>query len=604
MRLSPALTGSRQRTAAVTFAALIALAALGWIAARQIRSPAQVAADTAPPTPSQITVPVVRRTLASEVIVRGTVRYGAPQAVVLGTSQLQQGSDLVTRPPQPRATLRAGDVAMTVDGRPVFVLPGAVPMHRDLHIGDFGPDVRQLEAALAGLGYSPGRVDGRYDRATAAGVSALYLGRGWDPMGPTEAQREQLRTAQSSAAQARDTQLQAQSTVEQAQNQSAADKDVARRAYDSARQKLAVTKAALTSARGRENVAKADSRRDRAVADTDVVAKRAAFKAALDNQEVARAKYNEVPRGAEASEAYAAYAEFRQAGDAVKQTKTELSTSITSAQAVRATAAAAVQRAHSDVVLAKRDVSVARSEMRRTRRAARTTKSTATLRAIVRSDAAEARRTAREVARLSSESSVQVPANEILFFGSLPLRVDSVSAKRGSAITGPVMRVTNSRLAIDSSLEVSDAKLVRPGDPVTIEEQDLGVTAHGAVSQVADTPGTSRVDPSRFYMSVLPDAGLPSLVGTSVKLTIAVKSTRGSVLAVPPSALSVGGDGNSRVQVRRNGQTGIVNVVPGLAAENLVEVRPAGGAHLNAGDLVVVGASDAARSGAVSGRGP
>ena len=604
MRLFPVLTGSRQRTAAVTFAALIALAALGWIAARQIRSPAQVAADTAAPTPSQITVPVVRRTLASDVIVRGTVRYGAPQAVVLGTSQVKQGSDLVTRPPRPRTTLRAGDVAMTVDGRPVFVLPGAVPMHRDLHIGDFGPDVRQLERALAGLGFSPGRVDGRYDRATAAGVSAFYLSSGWDPMGPTDAQREQLRTAQSTAAQARDTELQSQSTLEQARNQSAADKDVARRAYESARQKLGVTQAALASARDKENVAKADSRRDRATADTDVAAKRAAFKASLDNQEIARAKMNELPRGADASEAYTVQADFRQAGDAVKQTQTELNTSLTAAQAVRATAAAAVNRAHSDVKLAKRDVSFARADVRHARIAARTTKSTATLRAIVRSDASEARRTAREVRRLSAESSVQVPANEILFFGSLPLRVDSVTAKRGSAITGPVMRVTNSRLAIDSSLEVSDAKLVHVGDPVTIEEQDLGVTAHGVVSQVADAPGTNRVDPSRFYMAVIPDAGLPSLVGTSVKLTISVKSTQGSVLAVPPSALSVGGDGNSRVQVRRNGQSQVVNVVPGLAAENLVEVRPAGSARLSVGDLVVVGAADAAGNGAVSGRGP
>jgi hypothetical protein len=145
---------------------------------------------------------------------------------------------------------------------------------------------------------------------------------------------------------------------------------------------------------------------------------------------------------------------------------------------------------------------------------------------------------------------------------------------------------------------------VRVGDPVTIEEQDLGVTAHGTVSQVAATPGTNRVDPSRFYMAVLPDGGFPQLVGTSVKLTISVKSTQGSVLAVPPSALSVGGDGNSRVQVRRNGQTLLVKVVPGLAAENLVEVRPASTERLRAGDLVVVGASDAARRGTVSGRGP
>src|SRR4051812_9796972 len=119
------------RVIALALAAIVAITLVGWIGARQIRSPAQVAADTAPPQASPITIPVVRRTLAAKVIVRGTVRFGAPQAVVLGVSQLKQGagSDIVTRAPRARAKLDGGDVAMTVDGRPVFVLRGTVPMH-------------------------------------------------------------------------------------------------------------------------------------------------------------------------------------------------------------------------------------------------------------------------------------------------------------------------------------------------------------------------------------------------------------------------------------------------------------------------------------------
>src|SRR3954470_21010910 len=98
---------------------LVAITLVGWIGAGQIRSPAQVAAGTAPPRASPITIPVVRRTLAAKVIVRGTVRFGAPQAVVVGVSQLKQGagSDIVTRAPRARAKLDGGDVAMTVDGR-------------------------------------------------------------------------------------------------------------------------------------------------------------------------------------------------------------------------------------------------------------------------------------------------------------------------------------------------------------------------------------------------------------------------------------------------------------------------------------------------------
>jgi hypothetical protein len=120
---------------------------------------------------------------------------------------------------------------------------------------------------------------------------------------------------------------------------------------------------------------------------------------------------------------------------------------------------------------------------------------------------------------------------------------------------------------------------------------------------VAITPGTHRVDPSSFYFSVVPARGLPSLVGASVKLTIAVKSSKGAVLAVPVSALSVGGDGRSRVQVHRGGRIELVTVVPGLAAEGLVEVRPTGNQRLRPGDLVVVGAGRRGQNAAAGGNG-
>jgi hypothetical protein len=153
------------------------------------------------------------------------------------------------------------------------------------------------------------------------------------------------------------------------------------------------------------------------------------------------------------------------------------------------------------------------------------------------------------------------------------------------------MNVTNSRLAIDSSLSVSDVRLARVGDPVVIEDQDLGVTAHGRVTRVVHTPGTNGVDPSRFHMAVVPTPNLRSLVGASVKLTIVVKSTKGSVLPVPVSALSIGGDGRSRVQVRHGNGVDLVPVDPGLAAEGLAEVRRRA-APCAPGDLVVVGSRD------------
>jgi hypothetical protein len=213
------------------------------------------------------------------------------------------------------------------------------------------------------------------------------------------------------------------------------------------------------------------------------------------------------------------------------------------------------------------------------------------------SDAAkkEAASTAAEVSRLARKVGVAVPADEVLFFSSLPLRVDSVRVRRGDAVSGRVMTVSNSRLAIDSSLSPNDAKLVRPGATVKIEEPDLGIRATGVVTQVADRPGTHKVDPSRVYVSITPTTAPAQLVGASVKVTIAVKSTEAAVLTVPVTALSVGADGSARVQIQSGGRTHYVPVTPGLAAQGLVEVRPVSG-ELSAGDLVVAGTKDGSAS--------
>src|SRR4051794_12846874 len=95
----------RRRTVTVGLGGAILLAAVAWIVGGQIRSPAQIAAETAAPDASAITVPVDQRVLSSEVIVRGTVRYGSPQQVVLATSESKQASgtgpaDIVTTPPR------------------------------------------------------------------------------------------------------------------------------------------------------------------------------------------------------------------------------------------------------------------------------------------------------------------------------------------------------------------------------------------------------------------------------------------------------------------------------------------------------------------------
>lgn len=603
----------------------VLLAVGAWLAGRQVRSPAQVAAETAPPNPSAITVPVERQVLASEVIVRGTVRYGSPQPVVLPTSEVKQAGagaeEIVTTRPRRGSTVSEGDVVMSVSGRPVFVLGGAQASHRDLGPGVRGPDVEQLESALARMGFQPGPIDGRYDGRTGAAVAAWYDEGGWAPFGATELQLEQLRTAEAAAAAARDAFLQSRLAIKTAAEgpvtpgeieQVRIDLETARDAVDtaelgikSARIRLRATRdlagqtTALTLALRAEE-------RDNALADADLALKQATLNKALDAQIDAQRNLAEAPPDTLPSELAALQAAVRAAADDVAVARLDVAAATRAVPAARAQGRDAVAKARSDQRVAQRDADTAAAELVRARQAVPTARRQVTLaeqrlqvlqqpadteiqRLLSKSAAKEARATADEVARLAGKIGVQVPANEVLFFPTLPLRVDNVRVKRGDTASGRVMTVSNSRLAVDSSLSLDDAKLVRLGASVKIEEPDLGVRTTGLVTQVADRPGTHKVDPSRVYLEVTPGTAPNQLVGASVRLSIAVKSTGRRVLTVPVTALSVGADGTSRVQLQHSGgRSEFVNVEAGLAAQGLVEVRPVGG-DLEPGNLVVVG---------------
>lgn len=382
----------RRRTLAVgLFSVVVVAAVAGWLAGELIRSPAEVAAQRTPPEPSPILVPVEERLLSSDVVTRGTARFGSAQVLKLATSDLKSGHRIVTRLPATGAELSEGDVVLTVSGRPVFLLQGRTPSYRDLGPGIAGEDVRQLEAAINRIGVDPGPVDGQFDAETEQAVATVYSRAGFNPAQATEAQLQAVRPLEAEL---------------------------------------------------------------------------------LDN---ARAG-----------------------------------------------------------------------------------------------------------------AGIQFPADEVIFVASTPVRVTELSVARGDPPNGSLMTVTDVIVAIDSSLPVEEAPLVKPGMKVLIDEPDLGIEETGVVSKVAETPGTEGVDGFHVYIEILVDGAPSTLVGASLRLTVPIKSTEGMVLAVPVSALSLGPDGASRVQRVNDGGGEFVRVEPGLSAGGFVEVTPIDGT-LEPGDLVVVG---------------
>jgi peptidoglycan hydrolase-like protein with peptidoglycan-binding domain len=97
------------------------------------------------------TATVNKGTLSAMVSLHGTLTYrarsdGSPYAVI------NQASGTYTQLPDVGDKVACGDVLYRVDAHPVLLLCGTVPAYRELHRGEAGDDVRQLNQNLHALG--------------------------------------------------------------------------------------------------------------------------------------------------------------------------------------------------------------------------------------------------------------------------------------------------------------------------------------------------------------------------------------------------------------------------------------------------------------------
>ena len=566
------------RRTIVLFAVLggaVVLALAAWVVGSRIESPADAAARTAPPTPSPILVPVEKRVLSSKIVTRGSGRFGLPQPISIAPSALKANPGLIATLPLRNTQIGEGGVIFTASGRPVFALPGKIPAYRDLVPSISGDDVRQLEEGLKRLGFDPGPIDGTYDQQTSAAVAKWYKSKGWEPFGPTrdqlaslfalerdwgEANKSKLAAAAAAAAATLAVES-ARATAEH--NNRAAAAELAAKSTDQ-------RKFGVTSAKDIPQIVESE----RAKAE---YANRAAA-AEVRAQIAERALIILDPRQPETARA-AADAKLEVARAAAAKAKLEGELAV---QAAERDAMLAPER----LELAEAAVKSARLEGEKAVRAALDAQKIAELEARLAADRAHRLGSDLDIAR--RKLGVQVPVDEIVFIPVLPVRVEEVKAVVGGAATGLVMTVTDNQLAIDSSLALDLAPLVKPGMPVAIDEQALGIKATGVIEMVANSPGTRGVDGYHIYFEVRVKETSTKLEGVSLRLTIPIESTKGAVTAVPISALSLAADGTSRVQVENKGALEYLVVKPGLSADGYVEVTPVHGT-LAPGQLVVVG---------------
>ena len=555
---------------------------VAWVAGSKIESPADAAARTAPPTPSPILVPVEKRVLESHVVTRGAARFGLPQPVSIAPSSLKPQSGLITTLPLRNTQFAEGAVLLTASGRPVFVLQGQVPSYRDLTPGTTGEDVRQLEQGLKRLGFDPGPVDGVYDQLTGSAVARWYQSKGQEPFGPTREQLASIRTLEREWGDALKIEvaataalLAASPTIESAKaatelNIRAAAFELATRTAERKRMEQSLqsdTARAVEEERAKAAYANAAAEADLAAQ----IADRAFIE--LDPRQPETARIN-------------ANAKLEVARAAAHRTKIAGQLAVQAAERAAMSVADKLKQAEVVETSGRMAERSARLESEKLVRATLDAQKLAELDAKLASDRVQ--QIATDLDRVRRKIGIQVPVDEVVFIRTLPVRVEEIKAVVGGPATGTVMTVTDNQLSIDSSLTLEAAPLVKEGMPVVIDEQALGVKATGTVETIASNPGTRGVDGFHIYFEVKVNSTTQKLDGTSVRLTIPIKSTKGAVIAVPNSAISLSADGTSRVQVKRNNALEFISVTPGLSADGYVEVIPTNG-KLEPGELVVVG---------------
>jgi tetratricopeptide (TPR) repeat protein len=213
------------------------------------------------------TTPIVRESLQAGFKLNGQLGYGDIMSLATASSAV------ITKLPEAGQMIDTGQVIMEIEGSPVFLLQGDLPLWRDLKPGVTGKDVANLREALQKIGIDAGEGQ-TYDAALSGAITALYRNAGYaEPVAMAE-DKAQQETAKEALDEAKATLTEAQEALTKAKNakpdeatviRAQASVDAARAAYEDALNgdctslgAIACTETVLTAAKANLDLAIAE----------------------------------------------------------------------------------------------------------------------------------------------------------------------------------------------------------------------------------------------------------------------------------------------------------------------------------------------------------
>ncbi|WP_081859797.1 MULTISPECIES: peptidoglycan-binding domain-containing protein [unclassified Microbacterium] len=158
---------------------IVALIGAGFWFAAQFQSSAQQEANAKAPAPGPVFAEVTQGALAGEVGFTGQAGPSTQTPVTVLPVAEASLTVVTGRPLATGATASSGQVLTEVNGRPLFGVQSAFSFYRDMGVGDRGPDVEALQAALVVRSYQL-NADGRFGGETAAAVKRWYQDNGYE----------------------------------------------------------------------------------------------------------------------------------------------------------------------------------------------------------------------------------------------------------------------------------------------------------------------------------------------------------------------------------------------------------------------------------------
>lgn len=157
---------------------IIIMSVVGLATTAFIESPHDVAAQSAAPPATALTAVARWQVLSEAITVQGIVR--SSRTITVTASAPYATVTLTKMPVKPGDRVSPGHVIAEIDGRPVMLLRGRLPAYRNLHEGDLGPDVAQLQRGLESLGYADFDPPGYFGPSTALALLLFYRHLGYD----------------------------------------------------------------------------------------------------------------------------------------------------------------------------------------------------------------------------------------------------------------------------------------------------------------------------------------------------------------------------------------------------------------------------------------